>query len=165
VRIVVVYDSQFGNTAALAEAIGRGAAAHGDVSVLAVADADVPALVATGVDLFVLGGPTVNRRMTAAMERCVEDVIAAPARSLAAATFDTRFKGSELLMGSAAKAAADRLRKAGIALVAAKESFYVARAQAPEGVRTPPGMARLADGEEARAEAWGASIADTAASR
>jgi flavorubredoxin len=165
VRIVVVYDSQFGNTATVAQAIGRGAAAHGHVAVLPVVEADTRALFAEPVDLLFVGGPTLNRRMSPPLARWVDEATAAMPREVAVATFDTRFKGSELLMGSAGKAAATNLRRAGAALVAPRESFYVARAQAPGGVRTPPGMARLVEGEEARAEAWGGTVAGAAASR
>jgi flavodoxin len=157
-RIVVIADSQFGNTTQIAQAIGRGASSAGDVTVVAAGEADVPALLADRVDLLFLGGPTVNRRMSPGLERCVEAATAA-GRELVAATFDTRFKGSELLVGSAAKRAAQKLERAGARLAAPKESFFVVRAQAPQGVRTPPGMARLADGEEERAEAWGRSVA------
>ena len=158
-RTVVVYDSQFGNTATIAQAIGRGAGSSGDVTLLAVADVDPAAVFRSRVDLLVLGGPTVNRGMTPALARCVDAVVAAMPGEVPVATFDTRFKGSELLMGSAGTAAAARFQRAAARLVAPKESFYVARAEAPRGVRTPPGMARLVDGEEARAEAWGADLA------
>jgi flavodoxin len=157
-RIVVIADSQFGNTNQIAQAIGRGASTVGEVAVLLATEADVPALLAERIDLLFLGGPTVNRRMSPALEGCV-DAAAAAGRDLVVATFDTRFRGSELLMGSAARKAARQLERAGARLVAPKESFFVVRAQAPQGVRTPPGMARLADGEEARAEAWGRRVA------
>jgi flavodoxin len=163
-RILVIADSQFGNTATVAAAITRGASAEGDVSLLTASEADLPTLLAQETNLLLIGGPTVNRRMTAALERCV-DAASAGGSGLTAATFDTRLRGSELLMGSAARSAAQRLAKSGVRLVAPKESFYVVRAEAPPGVRATPGTVRLADGEEQRAEAWGRTVARAAATR
>jgi flavodoxin len=156
-RSLVVVDSQFGNTAQIGRAIGRGLAEAGEVQVIPAAEADLRALLSERFDLIVLGGPTVNRGMTAALAGCVE-AIAPSARGLFVATFDTRYRGSELLLGSAAKRAGERLQKLGSRLVAPKESFFVVRMEAPQGQRHTPGLVRLADGEEARAEAWGRTL-------
>lgn len=161
-RILIVADSQFGNTARIAHAIGRGIATAGDVQVVPAADANMASLMAEPVDLLLVGGPTVSRGMTPALARVV-DGVAPSARGLSVATFDTRFKGSELLMGSAARKSADNLQRAGARLVAPKESFYVVRMEAPRGQRQTPGLVKLADGEEARAEAWGRSLGQLAA--
>jgi flavodoxin len=156
-RTLIVVDSQFGNTAQIGRAIGRGFAEAGEVQVVTAAEADLPALLSERVDLLVLGGPTVNRGMTAALAGCVE-AVASNARGQSVATFDTRYRGSELLMGSAARRAGERLQKLGSRLVAPKESFFVVRVEAPKGQRHTPGLVRLADGEEARAEAWGRAL-------
>ena len=154
-RLVVIVDSQFGNTEKIAEAIARGARAAGaEVELTRAADADLPALVAGRVDLMAVGGPTVSRRMTDPLSRCLDE-LRPHARALPIATFDTRYRGSELLMGSAAKKASRELVRAGARLVVPEESFFVVRAEAPRGQRTPPGLSTLAEGEEARAEAWG----------
>ena len=57
-RAIVVYESMFGHTRAVAEAIGTGLEAAGasEVRVLNVGQADPPSLV--GADLVVVGGPT-----------------------------------------------------------------------------------------------------------
>jgi flavodoxin len=156
-RIVIVADSQFGNTTRIAEAIGRGAAGAGDVSVISAGEADAQAVLAEHVDLLIAGGPTVSRGMTPTFARFI-DAVATSARGLSVAAFDTRYRGSELLLGSAGKRAAEKLQHAGARMVSPKESFYVVRAEAPRGERSRPGLAKLADGEEARAEAWGRSL-------
>jgi hypothetical protein len=130
---------------------------------VAAADADMQALLSHPIDLLLVGGPTVSRGMTPPLGRCVEALVPS-ARTLTIGTFDTRYRGSELIMGSAAKKAADRLTKAG-ARVVARESFYVVRAEAPRGQRTAPGLAALGEGEESRAEEWGRQLAESAAAR
>ena len=55
-RAVVVYESMYGNTHLVADAIGAGLSTVCDVSVVPVAQAD-PAVLA-GADLVVIGGPT-----------------------------------------------------------------------------------------------------------
>jgi len=159
-RIVVIADSHFGNTARVAEAIARGVRLEGaEADVLTAADAAIDHILAGRPDVVALGGPTVNRRMTAALERCVNE-LQPHARDLGTAAFDTRYRGADLLMGSAAKRAARILGAAGARLIAPPESFIVARAEAPRGQRTQPGLSTLADGEEARAEAWGRSLVE-----
>ena len=55
-KAVVVYESMYGNTHLVADAIGRGLAGGAEVVVVPVAEA-APALVAEA-DLLVVGGPT-----------------------------------------------------------------------------------------------------------
>ena len=55
-RAVVVYESMYGNTHLIADAIGTGLAEGFDVTVVPVADADKA--VVAGADLVVVGGPT-----------------------------------------------------------------------------------------------------------
>jgi flavodoxin len=54
-RILVVFESMFGATEAVAEAIGKGLAVAAPVEVVNVDDAPADL---TGVDLLVVGGPT-----------------------------------------------------------------------------------------------------------
>src|SRR5215471_9055440 len=66
-RAVVVYESMFGNTHRVADAIGAGLTAIFDVSVMPVTQAD-PAQV-KDADLIVVGGPTHVHGMTRAATR------------------------------------------------------------------------------------------------
>lgn len=55
-RAVVVVETLFGNTRAVADAVAQGLAVRADVTVVDVADASREAL--EGADLVVVGGPT-----------------------------------------------------------------------------------------------------------
>ncbi len=55
-RVVIVYESMFGNTRLIAEAIAKGFGDETDVQVFGVADADPK--VVEDADLIVVGGPT-----------------------------------------------------------------------------------------------------------
>lgn len=169
-RAVVVYESIYGNTHAIAEAIGAGLGEHADVAVLPVADADAEAL--QGTSLLVVGGPThmhglstsLSRRLAAQAAEEDEHIHVEPQAAdapglrawlsglsgdeLRAAAFDTRLDRSAALTGAAARGIARRLRGRGCTLVAEPESFFVTDSEGP-----------LEDGEAARARAWGASLA------
>jgi flavodoxin len=155
-RTLVIVESRFGNTARIADAIARGAAAAGEVRVVGAADPEAATLLAARPDLVLVGGPTEGRHTSRDLARAMEAL--APAfRGLEAATFDTRFRGSDLLMGSAAKRIAGWLRRDG-ASVRAGESFYVGRFEPPAGERRGPQHVEVEAGEEARAESWAASV-------
>jgi hypothetical protein len=168
VRIAVVYESLYGNTRRIAEAIATGLQASGEVSLAEVREAS-PETVA-GADLLVVGGPTHIHGMSSRRSRkgaaedartkqgrTEPDVEGPPVREwldgLArgnrrrAAAFDTRLDRPKLLVGSAEKGIARRLRHLGYDLVA-EESFLVADAEGP-----------LLPGEVERAQAWGESLA------
>lgn len=142
---VVIYDTKFGNTARVAEAIGRGASTRGSVRVLDTAEAlrQLP----ERPDLLIVGGPTQKRGSSRALRGFV-DALRASFRGVPTATFDTRYRGATWLMGSAATDAAKRLGKAGARLTAAPESFFVTRGGPLEGQG-------LEAGELERAEEWG----------
>ena len=61
-RAVIVYESMYGNTHAVAEAIGRGLGPTFDTTVLPVGGATRPMV--EGADLLVVGGPTHAHSMT-----------------------------------------------------------------------------------------------------
>jgi hypothetical protein len=173
-KAVVVYESVFGNTHAIADAIGRGITSTGwEVAVLPVGQADPAAL--ADVDLLVVGGPThawsVSRQMT--RSGAVRDARQAghgdmldpdaeglglrewfdtlpPHPGLASAAFDTR---AEFRMaGSAAPGIAKRLKKHGCTVVAVPAGFLVTGQDGP-----------LKQGEEQRAQAWGAGLVPVSA--
>ena len=156
---VVIYDSSFGNTARIAHAIGRGAATLGDVRVLSAGQA---AGQAEDPDLLFVGGPTQRRHMSPGLAALLE---ALPRRSLQhvpAASFDTRYRMTALLTGSAAKEASGRLRRAGCQLVAAPESFFMVKDVPPKGEKRRHVLEDLEAGELERAEEWGRSVASAA---
>jgi hypothetical protein len=166
-RALVVYESMFGNTQAIAKAVAEGLTLHAEVELV-----EVGAAVALDrdADLVVVGGPTHAHGMTTpdtradaarrAGDRLVSqgvgirewlDTIPEGSATGAAAAFDTRIHGPGLLWGSAAKAMAKRLTSAGYRLVVPPESFLV---DGPTG----PQFDRLREGESDRARAWAAEL-------
>ena len=152
---VVIYDSSFGNTARVAQAIGRGAAALGDVRVLSVAEAgrlEQP-------DLLLVGGPTQRHRMSFGLGTFLEAFRRRSLQGVPAASFDTRYRMTAFLTGSAAKDAAGRLSRAGCQLVVPPESFFMAKDVPPKGEKRRHELEGLETGELELAEQWGRSVA------
>jgi hypothetical protein len=162
-RAVVIYESWYGNTRKVAEAIAAGLGGGSDVVVCSVDDPS-PAL--GELDLLVVGGPThvhglsSERSRSSAIEHGAE--VSEPGIGVRgwlaelpegdgkrAAAFDTRLDKPVLLVGSAARGIGKRLERRGWELVAEPESFFVESDE-----RTP-----LAEGELERAEAWGRALA------
>jgi hypothetical protein len=165
-EVLVVYESIYGNTHAIADAIADGARSGGaNVTVRPVAEASPSG----GVDLLVVGGPTHMHGLTSSMSRKQavkaaeeEDHPVDPAaesdaglrtwlKSIdsgggRAAAFDTRADAKAALTGSAARGIAKRLRHHGYE-VADRESFLVDDSEGP-----------LADGEIERAREWGTKL-------
>jgi flavodoxin len=155
---VIVYDSKFGNTERIAEAIARGIETRGPVELADTTTAGQA--LSARPDLLLIGGPTQRRTMSPAL-RALVDALPTGLRGVPAATFDTRYRGATFLMGSAAAEAAKRIRGAVGRLVATPQSFFMARGG-------PLESQTLESGEIERAEAWGRSVAsavDLAASR
>jgi flavorubredoxin len=156
VEVAVVYESLFGNTREIAEAIAEGvqaSAPDAHVAVVPVAEAGPDKL--SGVDLLVVGGPTHIRRMSSARTRkdvatgpgireWLEALPSGPARGRAAA-FDTRL--SYPLAGSAARPISRALESHGYEIVAPPAGFIVREGKGP-----------LKEGERERARTWGTSL-------
>jgi flavodoxin len=154
-QTLVIYDSKFGNTEKVAEAIGRGAASLGAVRVRSTSEAAGSATFgADRPDLVILGGPTHNHGVSKVL-RAFLDAIPVPLQGLPAAAFDTRYRGPSLVMGSAASGADKALRGNGSRAVASPESFFIVRGGPLEKQSLEPG-------ELDRAEAWGRSVASAA---
>ena len=171
-KAVVVYESMYGNTHLVADAIGRGLAGSGEVVVVAVAEA-APALV-EDADLLVVGGPTHAHGMSrpgtrkAAVDQAKDNPIdpaasgagvrewleSVPPIAASSAAFDTRAGvAPAFLTGRASKGIARQLHQHGFGQVAEPESFLVDKDN------------HLEPGEEERAEEWGSRLAATVTSR
>lgn len=175
-RALVVYESMFGNTHAVAQHIAEGIEASGGVTVLAVHDATAEQI--ASADLVVVGGPTHVHGMSRKTSRSSAVEMAAKDEALeldpdaygeglrewfddladdvgagrVAAAFDTRVHGSTMLTGQASKGITKRLRSHGFDLVVEGESFFVDKSN------------HLEAGEIDRATAWGQQLAEAACS-
>ena len=168
-RAMIVYESMFGNTRVIADAIAKGLEPVGIVVVVPVPEAGREMLV--DADLLVVGGPThfhgMSRTRTrkwanATAQKPKNDLVLdrdaqGPGvrdwlRSLGHghtkfAAFDTRFKGPAVLRGRASRLISRKLRRHGFEMVAKPESFFVTLQN------------HLEPGEEARAQEWGERLA------
>jgi hypothetical protein len=165
-HVLVVYESMFGNTGEVAEAIAEGMRSAADVEVVRVDAA--PAHLPAGTDLLVVGGPThafsmsrSSTRTSAVEQGTVVMPIEAGIRdwldtlrpengaAVPVASFDTRVTKVRRLPGSAAKAAAKALKRDGFKLLVPPASFYVEDMTGP-----------LSEGELDRARSWGKNLMD-----
>jgi hypothetical protein len=168
---LVVFESMFGNTRAIAEAVADGLSSRMPVEISEVGSA--PMTIDEDVSLLVVGAPTHAHGMSKPDTRRSAADKAEPDRGIvsasiglrewlsglggapshvAVATFDTRIKGPGLLWGSAAKSAEAQLKKSGAKVVSPAESFFVGG---------PLGSVydAIADGELERARSWGERLA------
>jgi flavodoxin len=139
---LVVYDSQYGNTERIAQAIAHTLRAGGQASAIRVEVAQSLSL--QNVDLLILGSPTQGFRPTPGMLSWLDHVSPGMRNGLAIACFDTRFRG-RLWQRSAAVVMARQLHTKGIEVLVPPESFYV-KAMKKEGP--------LLDSELERAATW-----------
>ena len=160
-KAVVVYESLWGNTAAVARAIAEGLGPGARAFDTAAADEAVLA----GVDLIVAGAPVLGFKLSS--EKMREAIRANPGKAPAppdlshpplrawldslpaghgrSAAFDTQVKGP---FGSGAPAIAEALERAGYRALVEPVGFVV------KGRYGPP-----RDGELERARQWGADLA------
>lgn len=163
-RALIVYESMFGNTKLVADAVGKGLATELDVDVVEVGSA--PHSI-DGYDIFLVGGPTHAFSMTSRQSRAdtakksdgsiiagdkgIRDwiVSVAPHRDRAQfAAFDTRYDKPTWVTGSAARRATSKLQKRGFSRLSPAMSFFIVANEGP-----------LAEGEEDRAFEWGERLA------
>jgi hypothetical protein len=177
-RALVVYESMYGNTHAVAINIAAGLSARNEVTLVPVARATRELVAAA--DLIVVGGPTHIHGMSSAASRKKAAESAGKQGSgltmdpdadsaglhgwldglstgdAMAAAFDTKLRGFSALTGRASLGIGRLLKRHGYRLVVPPESFLVTAANT------------LLDGEATRARSWGAVIgvaADNALAR
>jgi hypothetical protein len=170
-RALIVYESMYGNTHAVAEGIAVGLRPQGEVRVVAVPDATDELV--EWAELVIVGGPTHAHGMTRSKSReGAREAAAKPGSVLTldpaaegpgvrdwldalgsvvgkrAAAFDTRVDAPALLTGRASSGIANVMRHHGFTLAAEPESFLVNR------------RSELVEGEAVRATQWGARLAE-----
>jgi flavodoxin len=146
---VIVYDSLYGNTQAIAQSIGE--ALPGDVEVLQVAQVNPADLEA--VDLLIIGSPTHGALPTEAIQGLIERIGAPSCEGARAATFDTRLTWFflERWGGFAASKIADALAEKGWTLTGEPGGFFV------KGLKKGP----LKKGEADRAASWAQGLVES----
>ncbi|MDR1189248.1 MAG: hypothetical protein LBK95_17660 [Bifidobacteriaceae bacterium] len=160
---LIITESCFGNTAAIADAIAEALAMGDSLTVESVDVADAPATVPVGTDLLILAAPTHDyslprdqTRLRAHQRGCqsladygLREWIAAvpPAAGVKVVTVDTAFK-TGFMPSSAAKTAARLMGRAGFTDVRRGATFYVSDYSGP-----------VEDGELIRARAWATTLA------
>lgn len=170
-RALVIYESMYGNTRSVAEAIGDGLFERAEVTVMEVGTA--PLAVPVDVGLLVVGGPThafgmsrASTREDAATHTSAPivssrigvrewlDELARPEHRVAFASFDTHVDTPRIIKsaGSAAGPIGRHLAKLGCERVSSPEHFWVSDMLGP-----------LREGELDRAREWGRALADTLA--
>jgi flavodoxin len=166
-KALIIHESLFGNTMAVADAIKRGLARGKEPDDVGLMRSDeAPGVIPEEVSLLIIGGPTHAFSMTrestrkdaetkgagAHVRRGIREWIDAvvPRPELPVVTFDTRVK-VRLLPGSAAKSAVKALRSRGFRHAEQGETFWVEDTDGP-----------LKDGELERAEEWGHGLASRA---
>jgi flavodoxin len=168
-KAVVIYESMYGNTHQIANAIGEGLRSAADVVVVPVGEAD--AELVKSADVVIVGGPTHAHGMShAGTRKGAVEAAAKPGSDLVldedaddpglrewfasldqvltnAAAFDTRFDLPAAITGRASKGIARKLRHHGATMIAEPESFFVKKDN------------HLEPDQEQRAREWGAQLA------
>ncbi len=155
-KALVVYDSFFGNTEKVAQAVARGIGAPEEVTLVRVGSLAPQQL--ADATLLVVGSPTRGFRASEATAAFLANLPAGSLQGKKVAAFDTRLTLEA--MGPvirfmfwikygkfAAPSMAEALQKAGGELALPSEGFIVMASEGP-----------LKDGELERAEAWGKNL-------
>jgi flavodoxin len=154
-KILIVYDSVFGNTEKIAQAIGAALAAHESVETLPAGQATADKM--RGLNLLIVGSPTRGFRPTETVARLLNMLEKNQLDGVQVAAFDTRIaletidsRALRFLVdkgGYAASTIAKALKKKSGTLLAPPEGFFVTGEQGP-----------LKDGELERAADWAGGL-------
>lgn len=170
-RVVIVYESMYGNTHQVANYIAEGLSDQAcDVAVVPVSRASE--VLSAGYDLLVAGGPThVHTLPRPSTRRAAAEAAdhpgsgltlepgalgpglrewldsLAPGHGVPATAFDTRLDGPALFTGQASRAITQRLRRRGYQIGSPAQSFLVSKQN------------ELSAAEAERARTWGKALA------
>ncbi len=155
-KALVVYDSAYGNTEKVAQAIGQALGPAEDVQVVRVGETSPEQL--AGLTLLVVGSPTQKFSPLGTTTSFLKSIPDSGLRGVKVAAFDTRFPQSKIeevgilaffvrIFGYAAEPIAKRLQKKGGQLAVPPEGFYVSDTEGP-----------LVEGELERAADWARQI-------
>jgi flavodoxin I len=142
-KVLVVYDSTYGNTEKIAKAIG--AAISGDVKVLRAGEVNAAEL--NSYDLLVIGSPTQGGRPMLSVVGLLGKIPESALKGKNFAAFDTRIAIAKLF-GFAARKIENSLKAKGGNTVVPAEGFNVTAEKAP----------KLKEGEMERAANWAKTL-------
>jgi flavodoxin len=147
-KALIVFDSVHGNTEAIARAIG-GVGGRGKAAFRVVRAADAKPADLVGLDLLVVGSPTLGGRPTPGVQSFLERIPAGALAKVRVAAFDTRLSMwiAKLFGWAADRIAAGLAAKGGIP-TAKPAGFIVKGREGP-----------LAEGEREKAAAWAKGFA------
>ncbi len=139
-KTLVIYDSAFGNTEKVAQAIGSAVGGESKVLLAGVVDASTLG----PVDFLFVGSPTQNGKPTKALSDFLNALPDPVLKGAKAAAFDTRLSGRLVTnFGTAATRLAATLQARGAVLISTPEGFIVGGKEGP-----------LKEGELDRAARW-----------
>jgi flavodoxin I len=145
-KILVVYDTFYGNTEKIARAVAAAVAAPDTVNVVRASEASDRDL--EGIGLLFVGSPTQGGRATKAVQAFLEQIPSGALKGVRVAVFDTRLKA---VLARMFGYAAGRIEKAvagkGANLISPSGLFIVKGSKGP-----------LVQGEEDRAKEWARGI-------
>lgn len=142
-KILVIYDTNFGNTQKVAFQIGEDLKDHNQVKVVSIAGFNNEDL--EGIDLLIMGSPINGWRPTEKIRNFLKSLKKDQLKGVRVATFDTRV--DVFFHGNAAKPIAESLEKAGAIQIVEPIGFFVKGSEGP-----------LAEGEEIKVNNWVADI-------
>jgi flavodoxin len=148
-KTLVIYDTMYGNTEIIADAIAD--AITGDTKVIKASEAKPSDM--NDIDLLIIGSPTQGGRQTKPVQGFLDEISGNIKKDVKIAVFDTRVPAKWVkVFGYAAGKLEDFFKKEGVELIIPTEAFMVESAKGP-----------LKEGELERAKAWGKKICEAIA--
>lgn len=136
-KALVIFDTNFGNTKMIAEAIAK--ELDNDTKAISVSDFNVKDL--EGLELIVVGSPIIGWRPSEKMGKFLDSLTKGQLKGIKAIAFDTRVK--LFIHGDAAGKISKKLNEAGAEIIAKPMAFFVKGKEGP-----------LFDGEIEKAMQW-----------
>lgn len=150
-KSIVIYDSMYGNTEKIAQAIGKALQAKGTARVISIKEATVNDV--NGIDLLLVGSPTQAFNMLPAVKSWLKSLPKGSLSGIKVAAFDTRMDVKkvnnkfltfmESFSGYAAEKIGKQLVNKGGSQIVKPEGFFVDGSEGP-----------ITTGELERSEAW-----------
>ena len=159
-KVLIVYDSYFGNTEKIARVVADTLAASADVETVKISTLAFDKV--SGHDLFILGSPTRGFNASEQVQAFLKTIPAGGLQGIKTAVFDTRIHPDTIKFflprfivkrgGYAAEKMASALSQKGAVLSAGPAWFIVKESEGP-----------LVEGELEHAAQWAASLLEKAA--